>query len=310
MSNLKQISAFVAVCESGSFSRAAEREFATQSGMSQHVRALEEVLGSRLLERTRDGVVTTAAGQHYYEHCVQALRALSSGEEAVRALDGAIAGDLRAGLMPAFTRAALAPALERFASRYPGVDVQVTEAYSGALTNAVLQDELDFALVPAGQVPAGIKSSLLSRDTEMLVSAAGCGLAPMHEVVLADLPPLKLILPGEGNVRRDRLLQYLDTNGVKIDAMMSMDAMLGTLEFVARSDWVTILPGLILIADRNGQARVINPISSPGMSAEFVVIEPSRRKMSRPAALFLDEIRAEVRSIEQAWQSSGISTAG
>ena len=301
MTNLKQIRAFVAVCETGSFSRAAQREHATQSGMSQHVRALEQTLGATLLERARDGVQPTVAGQRYYRRCVQALHELSAGEAEIKVLDGEVSGVLRAGLMPAFTRAALAPALQRFAASYPQVSVQITEAYSGALTTAVLQDELDFALVPAGQSQDGLRATLLSRDTEMLVSSSASMLKPMQPVILNELPPLKLIVPGEGNVRRDRLLHYLDTNSVRVEAMMAMDAMLGTLEFVARSDWVTILPGLILVADREGQRRVINPIAAPGMTAEFVVIELSRRTLSRPAALFLEELRAEVKTIEQSW---------
>lgn len=305
MPNLKQISAFVAVCETGSFSQAAQREHATQSGMSQHVRALEQTLGVTLLDRGRDGVQPTTAGQHYYESCVEALHGLSAAEVSVRALDKEVVGELRAGLMPAFTRAALAPALQRFASAYPRVNVQVTEAYSGALATAVLNDELDFALVPAGQLRQGIRSSLLCRDTEMLVSGGQLDLSPMQPVVLKELPPLKLILPGEGNVRRDRLLQYLDSSGVKLESMMSMDAMLGTLEFVACSDWVTILPGLILVADRSAGPRVVNPLVSPGLTAEFVVIEPARRRLSQPAAIFLEELRAEINTIEQSWPRAG-----
>lgn len=303
MANLKQIRAFVAVCESGSFSRAAQREFATQSGMSQHVRALEQSLGTSLLERTRDGVQPTAAGRRYYDRCVQAMRALSVGKAEVEALASELGGQIHAGLMPTFTRAALAPALERFTARYPAVSVQITEAYSGALAGAVLNDELDFALVPAGQSQRGIKSTLLARDAEMLVSSPNSGLAPMQPVVLSELPPQKLILPGEGNVRRDRLLHYIETNGVQLAATMSMDAMLGTLEMVACSDWVTVLPALILVPDRAGSHRIINPLDAPSLTAEFVVIEPARRSMSQPAALFLEELRAEIRSIERFWSA-------
>ncbi|MGB7299631.1 MAG: LysR family transcriptional regulator [Burkholderiaceae bacterium] len=307
MINLKQIRAFVAVVEEGSFSRGAAREVATQSGMSQHVRALEQAVGAALLERSRDGVALTVAGRRYYEHCLKALEALDAGEAQVRALDAEVAGVLRAGLMPAFTRAALAPALERFATAYPQVSVQITEAYSGALTALVRTDELDFALVPAGQPEPGIRTTLLSRDTEMLVSSKRVGLKlglkPLTPVVLRELPPLKLIVPGPANVRRENLQRYIDTNGVRIAAMMEMDAMLGTLEFVALSDWVTILPGLILVPDRLGKERVVNPIIEPRMDAQFVVIEPARRHLSRPAALFLEELRAQINAISVTWDA-------
>ncbi len=82
--NLRQIQAFVAVAEEGSFSRAATRENATQSGMSQHIRSLEQNLGSDLLERRRDGAVLTPAGEQYYRHCVRALRELQNANKAVQ----------------------------------------------------------------------------------------------------------------------------------------------------------------------------------------------------------------------------------
>ena len=62
---LSQIRAVIAVCEEGSFTRAAERENATQSGISQHVAAVERALGVRLFERSTAGVAPTPAGQRY-----------------------------------------------------------------------------------------------------------------------------------------------------------------------------------------------------------------------------------------------------
>ena len=70
---VRQIRAVVAVCEEGSFTRAAQRENATQSGISQHVAALERALGVRLFERSNAGVRPTPAGMRYYRRCVAAL---------------------------------------------------------------------------------------------------------------------------------------------------------------------------------------------------------------------------------------------
>ena len=54
--------------------------------------------------------------------------------------------------------------------------------------------------------------------------------------------------------------------------MLEMDAMIGTLEFVARSDWVTVLPSLISVNDIGSGGLVVNPIAEPPLYAEFVVI--------------------------------------
>src|SRR5262249_3259374 len=111
---LSQIRAVIAVCEEGSFTRAAERENATQSGISQHVAAVERALGVALFERTAGRVTATPAGLRYYKSCVEAVGALENAAEQARSLAGKVTGELRIGLMPTFTRAVLAPVLEDF----------------------------------------------------------------------------------------------------------------------------------------------------------------------------------------------------
>ena len=83
--------------------------------------------------------------------------------------------------------------------------------------------------------------------------------------------------------------------------MMEMDAMIGTLEFVARSNWVAILSGLICFADIGKRERVINPIVDPPLIAEFVVISAARRTLSAQARLFLADFEAEIARIQNVW---------
>ncbi|MGZ3330056.1 MAG: LysR family transcriptional regulator, partial [Xanthobacteraceae bacterium] len=227
------------MCEEGSFTRAAERENATQSGISQHVATVERALGVKLFERSARGIAPTPAGLRYYKSCVEAVGRLENASEEARGLAGLVTGDLRIGLMPTFTRAVLAPTLEDFVPRHPDVRLHVFEGYSGVLTDMVLADELDFALVPAFEGRVGLKSRLLVRDREMLLSGRARGLTPLAPVRLADCAPLKIVVPGPDNIRRRNLETYFQTHGVEIAAMLEMDAMIGTLEFVARSDWVT-----------------------------------------------------------------------
>jgi LysR family transcriptional regulator, nitrogen assimilation regulatory protein len=301
---LRQVRAVIAVCEEGSFTRAAERENATQSGISQHVAAVERTLGVRLFERSARGITPTPAGLRYYKSCVEAVGRLDSANEEARARAGLVTGDLRIGLMPTFTRAVLAPTLDDFVPRHPEIRLQLFEGYSGVLTDMVLADELDFAVVPAFEGRIGLKSRLLVRDREMLLSGRKRGLAPLAPVRLAELAPLKIVLPGPDNVRRRNLETYFQANGVEIAALLEMDAMIGTLEFVARSDWVTVLPGLISVNDIDGRELVVNPLVEPAMHAEFVVIQPARRPLSVQARLFLDRFEAEVANIHAVWDKA------
>jgi LysR family nitrogen assimilation transcriptional regulator len=307
---LRQVRAVIAVCEEGSFTRAAERENATQSGISQHVATVERTLGVKLFERSARGIVPTPAGLRYYKSCVEAVGRLEEANEDARARAGLVAGDLRIGLMPTFTRAVLAPTLEDFVPRHPDVRLHVFEGYSGVLTDMVLADDLDFAVVPTFEGRVGLKSRLLVQDREMLVSSEQRGLRPLAPVRLKDCGPLKLIVPGRTNVRRRNIETYLQTHGVEVAEMIEMDAMIGTLEFAARSDWVAVLPGLICVNDVATGERVINPIVDPPLFAEFVVIMPARRTLSTPARLFLERFEAEIARIQEVWTQASARPNG
>ena len=299
--SLRQIRAVIAVAEERSFTRAAARENATQSGISQHIAAVERALGVTLFERSTAGVTPTAAGTRYYRRCVDAVGALEAAGEEMRTLAGRVSGPLRVGLMPTFTRAALAPALKDYVQKNPDVTLRIVEGYSGVLTDMVLAEELDFAIVPGFEGRTGLKSRLLARDREMLLSGKARGFKPLKAVRLANLAPLKLVMPGVQNVRRRNLDTYFQTNGIAVSELIEMDAMTGTLEFVAASDWVTVLPSLICVNDIPAGDIIVCPIDPP-LHAEFIVIEPARRVLSVQARLFLHRLEAEVARIKGVWR--------
>jgi len=299
---LRQIKAIIAVCEEGSFTRAAARENATQSGISQHVAAAERTLGVKLFERTPAGVTPTPAGQRYYRRCIEAVGQIASANEEVRGFASRVTGDLRIGLIPTLTRAAVAPTLEQFVPRYPDVRLHIVEGYSGWLTDMVQNGDLDFAVVPATEGRVGLKSRLLVRDREMLVTNIKRGLEPFKPIRLKDCGPLKIILPGRANVRRRNIEMYFETHGIEVEGVIEMDAMISTLQYVLRSDWVAILSGLICFADiGRSMERTISPIHDPPLIAEFVVISPTRRTLSTQAQLFLEAFETEIARIQDVW---------
>jgi DNA-binding transcriptional LysR family regulator len=184
------------------------------------------------------------------------------------------------------------------------VRLHIVEGYSGLLTEMVLADELDFAVVPAFEGRIGLKSRLFVRDREMLLSGPRRGLTSLAPVRLRELRPFKVIVPGPDNVRRRNLETYFHTNGVEVDAMLEMDAMIGTLELVARSDWVTVLPSLISVNDLATGDIIVNPLADPPMHAEFVLIQPARRTLTAQARLFLERFEAEIAHIHAVWDAA------
>ena len=77
---LRQLRYFVAIADSGSFSKAAERVFVAQSALSHQLAQLEGELDAALFHRSRRGVTLTEAGSRFFPHAVSILR---QAEEAI-----------------------------------------------------------------------------------------------------------------------------------------------------------------------------------------------------------------------------------
>jgi len=300
--NLRQLVTFVRIVEEGSFNKAAQRLNATQSGLSMQIRNLEDHLGVALLDRSARGVTPTRAGRIFYKRAAAILRDVEHAASEMRQLDRDVGGPLRVGLMPTFTRGLLAPVMKDFLRDYPAVELSVTEAYSALLTGMVAAEETDFAIVPTVASPDGVSATHLGTDPEMLLIRPGGPLAHLSPVRLADLGPLKLVLGARGNARRDAIEAALIEQGIRIEKIIDMDAMIATLEFVAQSDFVTILPATVAAKDIPGTERWVHPLADPPLTVSYSMIQPAARALSPAAELFLERLRAEYAASQHRWE--------
>lgn len=274
---------------------------ATQSGLSMQNQQLEEEVGLTLFNRSPRGVTPTVAGRRVYELAVVLLRQLDAVKSEIKSLSVGITGEIRVGLMPTFTRGVLAPALQEFMSLYPHVKVSIVEAYSAVLTQDVAAGAIDFAIVPRAPRKDGIRTRLLGTDRELLVCRAGGPLKHLAPVKLSELPPLKLVLPGPGNMRRDTFDNYVELHGIKIASLLDMDAMIATLDFVAHSDFATVLPETICVNDLDGTIRSLHPIIDPILTVDYAVIELAKSVLPPAASLFLEKIEQHYKSLKLSW---------
>ncbi|MGI9416444.1 MAG: LysR family transcriptional regulator [Geminicoccaceae bacterium] len=291
---LQQLRFFTAVYEEGSFSAGAARVNATQSGLSMQVRELEERFGVTLLTRSSTGVQPTEAGRRFYAQAVKVLRASTEAEEILKRAAGAISGHIRIGLMPTFTRAVLTPALLRFTRSHELVRLSVLEAYSSQLCDEVAKGAIDFAVVPAIDGMLQVQAAPMGTDREYLVSSPSNDRVHLQPVRLRDLAPLRLVLPSRANARRVRIDAYIAANGIEVEDILELDAMLGTLDLVASSDWMTILPGILCAPDAEGQHRTLNPIEGPVLTVDYAMIEPNSKTLSQAAAAFATILQDEL----------------
>jgi DNA-binding transcriptional LysR family regulator len=156
MDRLKSLTTFVQVVENGGFSAAARRLNMSPTMASEHVQALEEQLGARLLQRTTRRISLTEAGQAYYENAARILSELEEADRRVGALQSAPRGRLRLHVGSHIVRF-VAPVLVEYMTRYPGLSVELT---MGERMVDLIEEGFDLAI--RATVPAD--SSLVIRQ--------------------------------------------------------------------------------------------------------------------------------------------------
>lgn len=125
MDVMHSMAIFRRVAEAKSFSAVARETNMSQSTVSKHIAALEERLGTKLLNRSTRSLKLTEAGKEYYHHCIRLLNDFQEAEASVGKGKITPTGTLRISTSAAFGRVFLLPRLQEFFTRYPDINVDL-----------------------------------------------------------------------------------------------------------------------------------------------------------------------------------------
>jgi DNA-binding transcriptional LysR family regulator len=175
---LGDLTAFLAVAEERSFTRAAAKLGTSQSALSHTVRRLETRLGLRLLTRTTRSVVPTEAGDRLIETLRPAFDDIDSKLAALSALRATPAGTVRITTNRHAAETILWPALARILPDYPDVKVELTIDQS--LTN-IVAERYDAGIRLGEQVAKDMIAVRIGPDMRMAVVGAPSYLATRQE---------------------------------------------------------------------------------------------------------------------------------
>jgi DNA-binding transcriptional LysR family regulator len=160
---LRHLRYFVAVAEELHFGRAAERLHMSQPPLSQQIRALEGEMRVELFSRAGRGVVLTPAGTAFLAHARQVLAQVEQGVRASQAVQRGELGRLSVGFITSMPYTYLPWVLRVFRSRFPKVELALTEQESWSQLDLVRQDRLDVGIVRGPvQVPDLASVTVLS----------------------------------------------------------------------------------------------------------------------------------------------------
>ena len=294
MLDIRKIRFFVAVCEAGSITKAAEREHIAQPALTVHMQQLEDEFKTRLFERSAQGVSPTPAGETLYGLCLDLIKRLDALAEQMGRFGDAVAGSISAGIMPSICHGPLAPMLTRYAESYPNVELRIVEGLSGTLAAWVLAEEVDFAICNRPASTRGLDARLLIRDRLVLVSARSKAFVPFAPCRLEELAGLKLVLPSRNHTLRHTLDRHIHRGGLRPVKTLEIDGQTATLQFVAQSDWSTILPTIALINEFDSPRFTINPIHEPDLVTEIYALHAARRPLSVASERFIAMLEADL----------------
>lgn len=193
---LRHLRYFVAIAEERSFTRAAERLWVAQPGLSSQTRRLEAELGVKLFERHSRGVDLTDAGELFLERARATLAAADAA--------AAVGGDLRAGLAGAVrlglatgARWQGAPAmLDRFAREHERVEVTVVEGHGGTLWRDLRDGRLDAVIAPATFGSADLSRVALGAEPWVVLAGGSHRLRGHGPLAAAELEGERVVVTG------------------------------------------------------------------------------------------------------------------
>lgn len=203
---LRQLEYFVAVAGELSFTRAAERVHVVQSALSTSIAKLEKELQVQLIDRSRQQIRLTAAGERFRTHANEVLHAARTAADSIGEFRGSLSGTVEFGSLISFGPLDVPNALGDFHRAHPHVRLRLRLSQSGssAYLSALVDGSLDLAMVSVpNRFPPQLEIRKLFEEPMVFVCRDDHPLARRKTLKLADLADEELVsFPPEFGLRR------------------------------------------------------------------------------------------------------------
>lgn len=239
---LHQLKYFVAVAETGGFSRGAAACGVAQPSLSQQIKRLESSLGVGLFDRTARGVRLTDAGR---ELLPRARRILAETLEAQRSLGAEPAPSrLAFGAIPTIAPYIFPAILPALGAALPGCDLLVREDYTDRLIDGLRAGELDAAVLATEPEHAALVSKVVAEDPFLLALPRGHRLSRVSSVRVSELEDEAFIVLQEVHCLGRQIGELCRSRRVRPHVVSSITQLASALALVRAGLGVTIVPSL------------------------------------------------------------------
>jgi DNA-binding transcriptional LysR family regulator len=288
---LKQLEVFVAIAETGSFSKGAEKTGITQSTASQHILGLEKELGVRLFDRGREGALLTEAGKLFFSRAVKILSDCDGSRTAIRRFLGMEDVTLRVGASDASGAWMIPAVLGLFQKAHPKVRLEVTQGNSRSVLHQLADEEVELGFVGGRFEDDRISFEQMGEDSLVCAVSPGLSAGRKESLSQAQLCKVPLVSREDGSGTQKAVYKALAGTWINKDSL-TIVASLGSSDAIRRA--LLSGAGYAFISARAITEELargeLTAIRIPGVqiTQKFYAARREGRELSPAAAAFLE----------------------
>jgi DNA-binding transcriptional LysR family regulator len=232
--NFRQLELFVAITETGSFSRGAEAVFLTQSTVSQHMAALENELETELFDRLGRGVVLTAGGERFLVHARRVLAERDALLQSMASFHGLEKTLLKIGASNIPANYLIPPLVTMLKKKHPGITLTMLTGDSREMISSLEKAEIELAVVGSCLSTKKIEFTPLITDSLILIVGPNHRWAKRESLSLAELVSEPFVVRETGSGSGQALNEALKEQGLDPEEL-PIGARLGSNEAVLQT---------------------------------------------------------------------------
>jgi LysR family transcriptional regulator, hydrogen peroxide-inducible genes activator len=290
---LHQLRYFVAVAETGNFTRASERAHVSQPSLSQQISKLEGEVGHKLFHRLGRKAVLTEAGAAFLE---RARRILFEVENAAKELGDqpSLGRRITVGAVQTVMPYLLAPLLAQLRNSHPNLLIDAQEDFRSNLVRGVVEGDLDLAVVPLPIKEHRISIEPLLVEPLLLVVGKGHPIASRTEITITDLAEETFISMGDSSALAAQIRAFFGDQKFQPRIGFRCSQVATLKQFIAAGLGISLLPQLARLPDDHDTLTYLR-LTGSEPTRELVIIRHLQRYQTRGAEQFLRVLREHVR---------------
>ncbi len=282
-----QLETFLEVARLSSFSRAAERRFRTQPAISSQIRALEEEVGAKLLDRSGGKVAMTAPGKVFQKYAEETLEQRRIMLVTLAEMHRIPRGEIVVSANEGTCLHILPEVFAEFKRQYPSVAVNVKRLEHNKILEAIIDNSCDFGIVSMPVPDKRLTVVPIHRDELIVITPPQHPLARQKKATVAEVVEYPLLLPKVGRTR-DALEALFHERRLKPAVSMELDSSELLKRFVAADVGVGFIPRSHVAEDLQAKALAALTLADASIQRELALVFRKDKALSRAALAFID----------------------